>query len=105
MSPLRSTIIVVIVSLWTARAWAQQSAPEAASTSSATPAGTASPSPTPVVFSPQTLAELKRLRQGALNSDYAYKEVAHLANNIGPRFSGSSQAGKMIEDVARDLWA
>ena len=105
MSPLRSTIIVVIVSLWTARAWAQQSSPEAASTSSATPAGTASPSPTPVVFSPQTLAELKRLRQAALNSDYAYKQVAHLANNIGPRLSGSSQAAKSIEYVASELKA
>ena len=52
------------------------------------------PSPTPVVFSPQTLADLKRLQQAALNSDYAYKQVAHLANNIGPRLSGSAQAAK-----------
>src|SRR5438128_7472321 len=105
MSPLRSTIIVVIVSLWTARAWAQQSSPEAASTSSATPAGTASPSPTPVVFSPQTLADLRQLQQAALSSDYAYKQVAHLANNIGPRLSGSSQAAKSIEYVASELKA
>jgi len=51
-----------------------------------------SPSPTPPVFSPQTLSELKQLQQAALESDYAYRQVAHLANNIGPRLSGSAQA-------------
>src|SRR6184192_1012909 len=105
MSLSRSTIIAIIVTLWIARAWAQQSAPEATSTSSAISAGTASPSPTPVVFSSQTLAELKRLQQAALRSDYAYKQVAHLANNIGPRLSGSSQAAKSIEYVASELKA
>src|SRR5437762_8613713 len=65
----------------------------------------ASPSPTPIVFSPQTLAELKRLQQAALNSDYAYKQVAHLANNIGPRLSGSAQATKAVEYVASELKA
>jgi len=103
MSLSRSTIIAIIVTLWTARAWAQQSAPEATSTSSAIPAGTASHSPTPVIFSPQTLAELKRLQQAALSSDYAYKQVAHLANNIGPRLSGSAQAAKSVQYVASEL--
>jgi len=65
----------------------------------------ASPSPTPTVFSPQTLAELKRLQQAALNSDYAYRQVAHLANNIGPRLSGSAQAAKAVEYVASELKA
>src|SRR6266576_5227399 len=63
----------------------------------------ASPSPTPTVFSPQTLADLKRLQQTALSSDYAYKQVAHLANNIGPRLSGSAQAAKAVEYVAGEL--
>src|SRR5213595_2143813 len=63
------------------------------------------PSPTPVVFSAQTLAELKRLQQAALDSDYAYKQVAHLANNIGPRLSGSAQAAKSVEYVANELKA
>ena len=66
---------------------------------------TASPSSTPAVFSPQTLAELKRLQQAALNSDYAYRQVAHLANNIGPRLSGSAQAAKAVEYVAGELKA
>jgi carboxypeptidase Q len=64
-----------------------------------------SPSATPVVFSTQTLTDLKRLEQAALNSDYAYREVAHLADNIGPRLSGSAQAAKAVEYVANELKA
>src|ERR1700736_2409575 len=64
-----------------------------------------SPSPTPIVFSAQTLADLKRLQQAALASDYAYPQVAHLANNIGPRLSGSAQATKAVEYVASELKA
>src|SRR6266545_3803364 len=76
-----------------------QQTPVAASSPSA------SPSPTPVVFSPQTLADLKRLQQAALSSDYAYKQVAHLANNIGPRLSGSAQAAKSVQYIASELKA
>ena len=56
-----------------------------------------------MVFSGQTLSDLKRLEQAALTSDYAYKQVAHLANNIGPRLTGSAQAGKAVEYVASEL--
>src|SRR6059036_830963 len=76
-----------------------QETPAAASRSNA------SPSATPAVFSPQTLADLKRLQQAALSSDYAYRQVAHLANNIGPRLSGSAQAAKAVEYVANELKA
>jgi len=76
-----------------------QETPAAASNRSA------SPSPTPTIFSPQTLAELKRLQQAALSSDYAYRQVGHLANNIGPRLSGSAQAAKAVEYVANELKA
>ncbi|HEY2680517.1 MAG TPA: hypothetical protein VGI59_04275, partial [Candidatus Udaeobacter sp.] len=58
--------------VWTVRLSAQQ--PPAISSS---PNG--SPSPTPAVFSPQTLSELKQLQKAALESDYAYRQVAHLA--------------------------
>jgi carboxypeptidase Q len=74
-------------------------APEKMEPSSSTP----SPSPTPILYSPQTLADLKKLRQAALASDYAYRQVAHLANNIGPRLSGSVQAQKAVEYVAGEL--
>lgn len=66
---------------------------------------TSSPSPTPVLYAPQTLVELKKLQQTALASDYAYRQVAHLSNNIGPRLSGSVQAQKAVEYVADELKA
>jgi hypothetical protein len=65
----------------------------------------ASPSPTPVVFSPQTLTELKQLQQAALTSGYAYRQVAHLSNNIGPRLTGSAQATEAVEYVTSELKA
>ncbi|MGH8094811.1 MAG: M20/M25/M40 family metallo-hydrolase [Chthoniobacterales bacterium] len=75
----------------------------------ATPAGMASasptPAPTPALYSPQTLVDLKKLQQAALASDYAYRQVAHLADNIGPRLSGSAQAQKAVEYVAGELKA
>src|SRR5207237_3157056 len=68
---------------------------------------TATPTPTatPVIFSAQTLADLKRLQQAALSSDYAYRQVAHLADNIGPRLTGSDQAAKAVEYVSSALKA
>src|SRR5438094_1906674 len=69
------------------------------------PVAMASPSGTPAVFSLQTLSELKQLQHAALDSDYAYRQVAHLANNIGPRLSGSAQAAKAVEYVAGELKA
>jgi carboxypeptidase Q len=78
---------------------------DAQQNSTATSSPSVSPSPTPAVFSAQTLADLKRLQQAALTSDYAYRQVAHLANNIGPRLSGSTQAAKAVDYVARELKA
>jgi carboxypeptidase Q len=104
---LRRVFFVCLV-LCVASSYAQQ--PVSASTSTTVDSAVqASPSPsptaTPIVFSPQTLADLKRLQQAALNSDYAYRRVAHLANNIGPRLSGSAQAAKAVEYVANELKA
>src|SRR6476620_7822878 len=78
---------------------------EAKPTPAATSSPNGSPSATPPVFLPQTLSELKQLQKAALNSDYAYKQVAHLANNIGSRLSGSAQAAKAVEHVASELKA
>src|SRR6266568_2554495 len=80
-------------------AFAQSPQPETSSTPSA------SPSATPIVFAEQTLVALKQLRQAALASDYAFKRVAHLANNIGPRLTGSAQAAKAVEYVAGEMKA
>jgi len=57
----------------------------------------------PSSFSAQTIDQLKQLHHAALNSDYAYGQVAHLTNNIGPRLSGSAQAAKAVEYVASEL--
>src|SRR2546428_813982 len=82
-----------------ASAPAQSGSPQEQSTPTPTPTAT------PVVFSPQTLADLKRLQQAALSSDYGYRQVAHLADNIGPRLTGSAQAAKAVDYVAGELKA
>jgi len=61
------------------------------------------PSPTPVLYSAKTIAELKKLQKAALESNYAYRRLAHLANNIGPRLTGSPQAAKAVEYVADEM--
>src|SRR5205807_9143832 len=45
-----------------------------------------------VVYPPQLLSDLAALRDAALSSDYAYQQVAHLTENIGPRMGASPQA-------------
>src|SRR5438034_11013680 len=92
------TVVAIFCSLCVIEAFAQQPG-----STLSTRASSPTPTATPIIFSPQTLAELKRLQQAALNSDYAYKQVAHLANNIGPRLSGSAQAAKAVEYVASEL--
>ncbi len=54
-------------------------------------------------YSPELIAELKKLQEAALSSDYAYKQTAHLSNNIGPRLSGSPQAEHAVSYVADEL--
>ena len=64
---------------------------------------TPTPTPAPSIFSAATIADLKRVRDAALNSDYAWRQTAHLSNNIGPRLSGSAQGRKAEEYVASEL--
>jgi carboxypeptidase Q len=52
---------------------------------------------------PQLTAELVELRDAALADDYAYQQVAHLTENIGPRPSGSPQARQAAQYVADEL--
>src|SRR6266566_3584496 len=61
------------------------------------------PAPQEVKYSPQLTSEIKKVQQAALGSDYAYRQLAHLANNIGPRLSGSPQAQAAVEYVAAEL--
>jgi len=66
----------------------------------------AQPQPTPVDqqnFPPLLLQQLSAIKAAALNDDYAYRELAHLTENIGPRPSGSLQARAAAEYVGDEL--
>ena len=54
-------------------------------------------------FPPQLVQELTAIKTAALADDYAYKQLAHLTENIGPRSSGSPQAQAAVEYVAAEL--
>jgi hypothetical protein len=54
-------------------------------------------------YPPQLLKDLSTLRDAALDSEYAYKQVAELSENIGPRMAGSPQAEYAVEHVANEL--
>jgi Zn-dependent M28 family amino/carboxypeptidase len=48
-------------------------------------------------------ADLVTLRDAALEDDYAFKQLEHLTENIGPRISGSPQAEQAAQYVAEQL--
>lgn len=54
-------------------------------------------------FPPQLLSDLERIKSTALSDDYAYRQVAHLTENIGPRPSGSPQAKAAVDYVAAEM--
>ena len=60
-------------------------------------------SPTPELYSAATLDELAALQKAAVASDYAYRQVGYLSNNIGPRLSGSAQAEQAVQYVASEM--
>jgi len=60
------------------------------------------PKPAPA-WSPETLQQLRQIQQAALEDDYAYRQTAHLTDNIGPRLTGSAQAAGAVEYVATEL--
>ena len=49
------------------------------------------------------LQQLSAIKAAALNDDYAYRELAHLTENIGARPTGSVQARAAAEYVAGEL--
>ncbi|HMG76677.1 MAG TPA: M20/M25/M40 family metallo-hydrolase [Pyrinomonadaceae bacterium] len=85
---LRLIVVVLMFSSAAIQALAQLSRP---------------PATPPLQYSPQFVTEIKRVQQAALGSDYAYRQLAHLSNNIGPRLSGSAQAQAAVEYVAAEL--
>ena len=86
-SALRTAFIVLLATLFAVESFGQRTAPPAATD----------------LYSPQLLSELKQLREAALASDYAYVQLAHLCNNIGPRLSGSPQAQHAAQYVAGEM--
>lgn len=56
-----------------------------------------------VSLPPALIQELTAIRDAALADDYAYRQVAHLTENIGPRPVGSPQAQAAIEYVAGEM--
>jgi hypothetical protein len=53
----------------------------------------------------QQLATMEKLRDAAMKDRYAYNELHHLTDNIGPRLSGSPQAQQAVEWVAGEMRA
>ena len=59
--------------------------------------------PSDSAFSPDLVHDLITLRDAALADDYAFRQVAYLTENIGPRPSGSVQAEHAAEYVADEM--
>ncbi|GAC1432175.1 MAG: M28 family metallopeptidase [Terriglobales bacterium] len=55
------------------------------------------------VLNQQLRGELAALRDAALRDDYAYRQLKHLTENIGPRPEGSAQAETAANYVADEL--
>src|SRR5215813_4161075 len=56
-----------------------------------------------VTYPPQLQSELVALRDAALVDDYAWQQVAHITENIGPRPAGSPQAEAAVNYVADEM--
>ena len=52
---------------------------------------------------PGLASSLIAIRDAALQNDYAYKQVAYLSDNIGPRPAGSAQAQAAVDYVAGEM--
>ncbi|MGB9493150.1 MAG: M20/M25/M40 family metallo-hydrolase [Terriglobales bacterium] len=79
-----------------ATVWAQSASAKLATSPSAE-------STAPVAISPELRQQLEAIRDAALSSDYAWHQLAHLTENIGPRPAGSPQAQAAAEYVAAEL--
>jgi Zn-dependent M28 family amino/carboxypeptidase len=56
-------------------------------------------------WTPAQLANMGKLRDGALADPYALDQLRHLTDNIGPRISGSPQAQAAVDYVAAEMRA
>jgi hypothetical protein len=93
---MRSTLVAVLILLSAITLARTQNQPQNARAAAAAIA-------IEQAYSPQLLRELATLRDAALADDYAYQQVAHLTENIGPRPPGSPQAEAAVNYVAGEL--
>jgi hypothetical protein len=56
-------------------------------------------------WTPDQLGVMERLRAAAVKDPYALNQLRHLTSNIGPRISGSPQAGQAVQYVAAEMRA
>ena len=70
---------------------------------SQTPSPKPQPAPPVPAFSKELHDQLLAVRDAALSSDYAWQQLAHLTENIGPRPAGSRQAQAAAEYVAAEM--
>ena len=54
-------------------------------------------------FSPELIRQLEAIKAAALTDDYAYRQLAHLTENIGQRSTGSAGAKAAVDYVAAQL--
>src|SRR5579862_4150610 len=87
-------LVAAVITFTSNRSFAQQSQAQQAQPPQRRQA------PAEVKYPAQLTAELVKLRDAAMQSDYAYKQLAHLSHNIGPRLTGSAGAAKAVEYVA-----
>src|SRR5581483_3723584 len=61
------------------------------------------PSANPGMLAPELLQQLEAIKTAALQDDYAYRELAHLTENIGSRPTGSAAADAAVKYVAAQM--
>jgi carboxypeptidase Q len=98
--PFLTALFLTAVVLPAARAQNPPAQPAAPRLFAAPPAASAAEQTN---FPPQLLDELSSIKTAALTDDYAFHQLSHLTENIGPRPSGSLQAKAAVDYVAGEL--
>ncbi len=90
MLNLKTPLLICVLSLSASfAAWPQTPPPK--------------PQTAPPTFSKELSDQLQAVRDAALASDYAWHQLAHLTENIGPRPAGSPQVQAATEYVAAEM--
>ena len=54
-------------------------------------------------WTPPEIDQFRQIQSTAMQDDYAYRQTAHLTDNIGPRLAGSPQAAGAVQYVADEM--